>query len=101
MRSKSVYTQLNWALTRRLREDFDLPLLLITAKGETSQKVRGFQLGADDYLVKPFEPLELVVRVRALLKRYRIAASQSQPVYPRPIEKPAGLLGPLAWRASR
>jgi len=66
-----------WELCRQLREAYDLPLLMLTAKGETSQKLKGFQLGTDDYLVKPFEPLELVVRVRALLKRYRIAASQT------------------------
>jgi two-component system, OmpR family, response regulator len=51
-------------------------LLMLTVKGETSQKVKGFQLGADDYLVKPFDRLELVVRVRALLKRYQINASK-------------------------
>jgi two-component system, OmpR family, response regulator len=50
---------------------------MITAKGETSQKIKGFQLGTDDYLVKPFEPVELVARVKALLKRYRIAASHT------------------------
>ncbi len=54
-----------------------MPLLMLTAKGETSQKIKGFGLGADDYLVKPFEPLELVARVKALLKRYRIANSQT------------------------
>jgi two-component system, OmpR family, response regulator len=66
-----------WELCRRLREDYDLPLLMLTAKGDLQQKVKGFQLGTDDYLVKPFEPLELTVRVKALLKRYRIAASQT------------------------
>src|ERR1017187_2214624 len=66
-----------WELCRRLRQARDFPLLMITAKGETSQKVRGFQLGTDDYLVKPFEPVELVARVKALLKRYRIATSQT------------------------
>ena len=66
-----------WELCRRLREDYDLPLLMLTAKGEISQKMKGFQLGTDDYLVKPFEPLELTARVKALLKRYRIAAAQS------------------------
>ncbi len=66
-----------WELTRQLREGGDLPVLLLTARGETSQKIKGFQLGADDYLVKPFEPLELVARVKALLKRYRIAHSQT------------------------
>ncbi len=52
----------------------NLPILMLTAKGELSQKVKGFELGCDDYLVKPFEGAELVVRVRALLKRYQIAA---------------------------
>ncbi|HET7616145.1 MAG TPA: response regulator transcription factor [Bacillales bacterium] len=67
-----------WELCRELREfDTDLPLLMLTAKGETSQKVKGFNLGTDDYLVKPFEGPELVARVRALLKRYHIAVSQT------------------------
>ncbi|MEO8608023.1 MAG: response regulator transcription factor [Chloroflexota bacterium] len=66
-----------WELCRRLRESYDLPLLMLTAKGETKDKIQGFQLGTDDYLVKPFEPQELVMRVKALLKRYRIAASQT------------------------
>jgi two-component system, OmpR family, response regulator len=66
-----------WELCRQLREAYDFPLLMLTAKGETSQKLKGFQLGTDDYLVKPFEPLELVARVQALLKRYRIASSQT------------------------
>lgn len=64
-----------WELCRELRKMYDIPLLMLTAKGETSQKIKGFELGTDDYLVKPFEPAELVVRVKALLKRYRIAAS--------------------------
>jgi two-component system, OmpR family, response regulator len=66
-----------WELCRELREAYDLPILMLTARGETSQKIKGFQLGTDDYLVKPFEPLELVARVKALLKRYKIAASQT------------------------
>src|SRR5262249_54134167 len=65
-----------WEMCRRLRAWHDLPVLMLTAKGETTQKLKGFQVGADDYLVKPFEPLELVARVKALLKRYRIATSQ-------------------------
>lgn len=66
-----------WELCYELRKYYDIPLLMLTAKGETSQKVKGFQLGTDDYLVKPFDPLELVVRVKALLKRYQITVSQS------------------------
>ena len=71
-----------WELCRRLRQSGDFPLLIITAKGETSQKIKGFQLGTDDYLVKPFEPAELVARVKALLKRYRIASSHTVQVGP-------------------
>ena len=56
-----------WELCRELRASYDMPVLMLTAKGETAQKIKGFQLGADDYLVKPFEPLELVMRVKALL----------------------------------
>lgn len=66
-----------WQLCEELKATFDIPVLLLTARGETSQKLKGFQLGTDDYLVKPFEPLELVARVKALLKRYRIEASQT------------------------
>lgn len=66
-----------WALCSAIRASYDIPLLMLTAKGETSQKVKGFELGADDYVVKPFDPPELIVRVKALLKRYRIAASQT------------------------
>jgi len=49
----------------------DLPLLMLTAKGQLGDKARGFEAGADDYLVKPFEGAELVMRVKALLRRYR------------------------------
>ncbi|HVU09938.1 MAG TPA: response regulator transcription factor [Phototrophicaceae bacterium] len=66
-----------WELTQQLRAAYDIPILMLTAKGETSQKIKGFELGTDDYLVKPFDPPELVVRVKALLKRYRIASAQT------------------------
>ncbi|WP_019535412.1 response regulator transcription factor [Paenibacillus ginsengihumi] len=66
-----------WELCRQLREQTDLPLLMLTAKGEPSQIVKGFELGTDDYLVKPFDPMVLVARVKALLKRYRIMTSQT------------------------
>lgn len=65
-----------WELCRQLRLYYDVPILMLTVGGETSQKLKGFLVGTDDYLVKPFEPLELVARVKALLKRYRIATSQ-------------------------
>jgi len=49
----------------------ELPLLMLTAKGQLGDKARGFEAGADDYLVKPFEGAELIMRIRALLRRYR------------------------------
>ena len=66
-----------WELCQELKTAFDIPILMLTAKGETTQKLKGFQFGTDDYLVKPFEPLEMVARVKALLKRYRIESSQT------------------------
>lgn len=62
---------------RTARKYYDnLPILMLTAKGEISQKIKGFNLGCDDYLTKPFEGAELVVRVRALLKRYHVDTSE-------------------------
>ncbi|AIQ47695.1 heme transporter CcmC [Paenibacillus sp. FSL R7-0273] len=67
-----------WTLCKELRKASpDLPLLMLTARGETWEKVKGFELGTDDYLTKPFDPLELTVRVRALLKRYKIGSTQT------------------------
>lgn len=61
----------------RLRKYYEnLPVLLLTAKSGLPDKVRGFSLGADDYLTKPFEGDELLMRIKALLRRYRIEASQ-------------------------
>ncbi|MBD8497292.1 response regulator transcription factor [Paenibacillus arenosi] len=67
-----------WALCKELRRaNPDLPLLMLTARGETWEKVKGFELGTDDYLTKPFDPLEMMARVKALLKRYKIGSTQS------------------------
>ncbi|MBB6638427.1 response regulator transcription factor [Cohnella thailandensis] len=66
-----------WELCRKIRESGDKPILMITAKGEPTDKIKGFRLGTDDYLVKPFDPVELVLRVKALLKRYKISISQT------------------------
>jgi DNA-binding response OmpR family regulator len=65
-----------WDLCKEIRRYYDIPILMLTAKGDITQKVKGFELGTDDYMVKPFEPLELVARVKALLKRYLITASE-------------------------
>ena len=65
-----------WEFCKEVRKFCEVPILMLTAKGETSQKVKGFELGADDYLTKPFDPAELTARVKALLKRCNIAASK-------------------------
>jgi two-component system OmpR family response regulator len=59
-----------WELCREIRKQYDIPLLMLTAKGDTPQKAKGVELGMDDYLVKPFESAEFVARVKALLKSY-------------------------------
>jgi two-component system copper resistance phosphate regulon response regulator CusR len=67
-----------FAVLSALRTSKQVPVLMLTARGKTDDKVRGFDLGADDYLVKPFQFPELLARVRALLKRGQPA--QSDPV---------------------
>lgn len=56
-------------LAERLRELGPLPIVMLTAKGETSDRIQGLELGADDYIVKPFSPREVVLRVKAVLRR--------------------------------
>lgn len=57
------------SLTRSLRETKDTPVLLLTARGETEHRIVGLEAGADDYLAKPFEPKELLLRINAILRR--------------------------------
>ena len=57
------------SLTRSLREGLDTPILLLTARGETEHRITGLEAGADDYLAKPFEPKELLLRINAILRR--------------------------------
>jgi DNA-binding response OmpR family regulator len=59
-----------WDVCRRTREDSDVPIIMLTARSDDVDKIVGLELGADDYLTKPFNPRELVARVRAILRRY-------------------------------
>ena len=56
-------------LTSEIKKEIDLPIILLTAKGETSERVAGLEFGADDYLSKPFEPKELLLRIRNILNK--------------------------------
>jgi len=65
-------------LTRELRKRMGTPILLLTARGEAANRIEGLEAGADDYLVKPFEPKELLLRINAILRR----VPQVKPVEP-------------------
>jgi DNA-binding response OmpR family regulator len=60
-----------YEVLKEIRKSSQVPVLMLTAKGETFDRVLGLELGADDYMVKPFEPKELVARIRAVLRRYK------------------------------
>lgn len=62
-------------LCKEIKSYWDIPVLMVTARGEIEDKIKGFNLGSDDYIVKPFDPKELVLRVKALLRRYNVASS--------------------------
>ena len=67
------------AATARLREDFNIPVILLTAKSELSDKVLGLNVGADDYITKPFDPIEVQARVRSHLRRYMRLGGRMEP----------------------
>ena len=58
-----------WQICREIRATSDVPIIMLTAKGEVFDKILGLELGADDYLAKPFDPKELVARVKAVIRR--------------------------------
>lgn len=60
-----------WEVCRQIRKTSDVPIIMLTARGEEADRVAGLELGADDYVPKPFSPRELVARVKAVLRRTR------------------------------
>ncbi len=69
-----------WEVCRRLRKEGDVPIIILTARGDDVDKIVGLELGADDYMSKPFNPRELVARVKAVLRRYNIQGKQESAV---------------------
>ncbi|MBQ1371044.1 MAG: response regulator transcription factor, partial [Clostridia bacterium] len=64
-----------WQVCREIRKVSEKPIIMVTAKGETFDKVLGLELGADDYIVKPFDPKEIVARIKAVLRRTHVSAA--------------------------
>ena len=69
-----------WEVCRELRRFSDVPILMLTARGEEADRIAGLTIGADDYVVKPFSPRELVARVKAVLRRGRLRAAREKTV---------------------
>ncbi len=69
-----------WQVCREIRKKSNVPIIMITAKGETFDKVLGLELGADDYVVKPFEAKEIVARIKAVLRRMNTSGQNENAV---------------------
>ncbi|NMA79015.1 MAG: response regulator transcription factor [Clostridiales bacterium] len=67
-----------WQVCREIRKKSNTPIIMLTAKGETFDKVLGLELGADDYVVKPFDTKEIVARIKAVLRRMGQAANENE-----------------------
>lgn len=80
-----------WEITRRLRAEGNTPIIMLTARKEESDRILGLEMGADDYVVKPFSPQELVSRVRAVLRRAQGAIAPA----PTPTQERALVFGKL------
>lgn len=59
-----------WSVCKKIREESKVPIIMLTAKGETMDKVSGLEMGADDYIVKPFEMKEVIARIHAVMRRF-------------------------------
>ncbi len=68
-----------FSLCRKIREQYSFPIIMLTARGEELDKINGLTLGADDYVTKPFQPLELIARVKAQLRRFTKYNPQGSP----------------------
>ncbi|SEW41801.1 two-component system, OmpR family, phosphate regulon response regulator OmpR [Cognatiyoonia koreensis] len=82
------------SLCRDLRQTITTPILLLTAKGETDDRIKGLESGADDYLAKPFEPKELLLRINAILRR--VPQVEADPIAPKVLH-----MGPVRYDIAR
>lgn len=77
-----------YQVCREIRKSYSVPIIMLSAKGETFDKVLGLELGADDYMIKPFDSKELVARVKAVLRRYQPVAAPVQQTNSNIVEYP-------------
>lgn len=68
-------------LCQKIREHYTYPVIMLTAKDQEIDKITGLTLGADDYVTKPFRPLELIARIKAQLRRYKMFSAKSENTY--------------------
>lgn len=93
-------------LCEEVRKQYDLPILMVTARNESIDRIRGFNTGADDYIGKPFDPMELTARVRANIRQYHRLKDQISRNAERPKEVLAIVIGditiyPESWKVLR
>ena len=69
-----------WSILNDIRQESTTPVIMLTAKGDTGERVRGLELGADDYIAKPFDSNELIARIKAVLRRSAPAADQEKAI---------------------
>jgi DNA-binding response OmpR family regulator len=70
-----------WEVCRKVRAGSNVPIIMLTARSDDVDKIVGLELGADDYLTKPFNPRELVARVKAVLRRFEKSTASTQPIH--------------------
>jgi DNA-binding response OmpR family regulator len=70
-----------WAVCREIRKNSNVPIIMLTARGETNEKISGLEMGADDYITKPFEIKELMARVHAVMRRYEPGEPPSRKLF--------------------
>jgi DNA-binding response OmpR family regulator len=89
-------------ICRLIRDKIDIPILMVTARSESVDKIRGLGLGADDYIAKPFDPAELVARVKSHLSRYQRLTQGERRVPGDEVIRTAGLeIYPNSWKVCK
>lgn len=87
-----------WSVCQKIRKQSNVPIIMVTAKGAESDRIMGLELGADDYLVKPFSPKELIARIKALFRRIKVETPA--PAVTEPITTGSLIINPNSRQAT-